>query len=101
LIEAIAMNISKCTCIVGIGLLAGVPSIVATTEAADCERAICRNLQADLPHTNDDGQTPSPATLSATVKSSAPGPAGGVVHLTAADLVTASPTATVAFAIVR
>ena len=63
--------------------------IVAATESADCERAICRNLQADSPHRHDEDHSPSPTNqkFSATVTSSG----SGRYHLVAEDLVTGPP----------
>ncbi len=84
-------HIKTGTCIfcVGLGFAA---SIAATHKLLDCRQAICRSLDADLPHSHDKDRSPSPGKQnSTTIASSSGSGLGRVHHLQAEDLVTGSP----------
>jgi hypothetical protein len=88
--QNIWLRTKNCTCVVCIGLMFCVSPIIAATESADCERAICRNVPADTPHTHDEDHSPSPVNqkFSADVTSSG---SGTTVHLTAENLTVGHP----------
>ena len=84
-------RIKKCTCAVCIGMTVCVLSIVAATESPDCERAICRTFQTDLPHAHDEDRSPSPATQKFSAIATSSASDTKVHHLKADDLTVGPP----------